>query len=134
MLEQITMLSYKDCEELKAKGFPQEPSWVGDDVECYGGSWYFLVKEDACSIHVFADPDQYKKGIERGDVLLKIPSPSELIEACGDNLKCLNNLSDQNCWHAISLDSLGALGIGITPEEAVKNLWLALHPLTSPSK
>ena len=65
------MISYELAKKLKDAGFPQEPFWVGDDVACWGGSWYLLVKEEACAMPVFADPDQYKDGTERGDNIVK---------------------------------------------------------------
>ena len=70
-----------------------------------------------------------------GDILMGqrivIPTLEELIEACGDNIKEVKNLSDMNLWVAYSSDSFDMTGEGITPHEAISNLWLALKKKVS---
>ena len=56
-----------------------------------------------------------------------IPTLSELIEACGENFRCLDHLSDMNLWRAIPPQSINLVGEGVNPEEAVANLWLKLN-------
>ena len=123
-------MDYKLAKELKDAGFPQEPNGQVDEV--FGDtrhSEYILWKEDACSPTVIAGTDDYKNGIRRGDNLVKRPTLSELIEACGDEFKKMWRHSDGS-WSAFSgtrsqkniLKSSGA-----TPEIAVAKLWLALH-------
>lgn len=56
-----------------------------------------------------------------------IPNLSELIEACGNKFKSLWKEFDDNKW-LVNCDHLGYGGIkGVTPEEAVANLWLELN-------
>lgn len=56
-----------------------------------------------------------------------MPSLSELIEACGDRLQALERTGLG--WRAlVSPIRESAMGIhGLTPEEAVANLWLKIH-------
>ncbi len=54
------------------------------------------------------------------------PTLSELIEACGDFLVKLERHGAG--WGAFNADAPAAMGYnGKTPEEAVAELWLALH-------
>jgi hypothetical protein len=139
-------MNYDLAKELKDAGFPQEPFWQVD-VNAWGGSWYYLHRvsaPDACGIPVFADPDDYKAGIERGDVLVKMPSLEELINACGNfvlthgegmeayRLELLGGQVEKSrSWAAkIASTSFGEYEFvdgGETPEEAVARLWLRLH-------
>lgn len=130
------MISYGLAKELKDAGFPQEPFWIVD-VSAWGGSWYYLDRGGCCATEVFSDPDQYKKGVERGDALVKLPTLSELIEVCGWRFVNLGkSLGEKNDWYACSgghydKDSseirYDLLLPGATPEEAVARLYLALH-------
>ena len=58
---------------------------------------------------------------------VKIPTLSELIEACGNDFKYLERLrepDEEGSFWAQS-DNIGVAGT--TPEEAVASLWLALN-------
>lgn len=109
-------LTYEDCKELKDAGFPQIVSFETD-------------------VHIYKD----EKGIEE----VRVPTLSELIAACGEDFYSLrytpvSGMGSDNHWvahsrsiGAIKVSPLNAVGmegfIGSTPEQAVKNLWLALH-------
>ncbi len=62
-------------------------------------------------------------GFQWDDVEFFYPSLSELIEACGDGFFSLFRY--KNCYEANG--DLGKEGRGITPEEAVARLWIALN-------
>ena len=55
-----------------------------------------------------------------------VPTPSELIEACGESFY---NLVKQQVWVARAYNEKEDeyVGTGNTPEEAVAELWLALN-------
>lgn len=128
------MLSYELCTKLKEAGFPQE-------VRQYevGTQFYFTAPEET-KIVVF-----FKEWINIGfhDLFFKVPTLSELIEACGRESRnypwgedagkfdfCLQYYADE--WTAGYKDpsyheSWDVLMNGATPEEAVANLWLSLH-------
>lgn len=53
------------------------------------------------------------------------PTLSELIEACGGELQVLKRPYAGKGWFAHN--SKATQGIGLTPEEAVANLWLELN-------
>ena len=136
-------MDYELAKELKDAGFSQEPFWQVD-VNAWGGSWYLLVKPEACAVPVFADPDAYRKGTEHGDTLVKMPTLSELIKACGHymmthgegmeayRLKLEGGQVEKSVgWSAsIAGSSYGEWGLthhGDTPEEVVARLWLTLN-------
>jgi hypothetical protein len=61
--------------------------------------------------------------------LTAVPSLSELIEVCGEDVGTLELLLDENrhwCWRAQSRNGL-AVGRGEFPTEALARLWLVLH-------
>jgi len=104
-------LSYDTAKRLKDAGFPQKTH-----NECCGE----VLGED-------------------GEPVM-IPDLSELIEACGDEIYSLRRTYEKNIWVAhgynlfnrdikqIQFQALGQKGfVGSTPEEAVANLYLALH-------
>lgn len=57
------------------------------------------------------------------------PTLSELIEACGKPVMILGHEEEKYGWQAFNSEDTFAceVGNGNTPEEAVANLWLALH-------
>lgn len=118
-------MNYELAKQLKDAELPQEPFWQVD-VNAWGGSWYYLFVPEGCAQNVFADPDTYKKGIERGDILIKIPTLAELIEACGEDFGNLEKKEKEfMAWN--NIDGDGQVGcLGSTPEEAVARLWLSL--------
>ena len=63
------------------------------------------------------------------DIYSKFYSPtlSEIIEACGENIKNIDFVHGMNLFIAYSMESLDKKGEGITTEEAIANLWLELN-------
>ena len=137
-------MTYELALKLKEAGFPQEPS--GEVNELFGDtrhSDYIVWKEDACSPTVTAGTNDYLSGIERGDLLVKLPTLEELIKACGNwsmthgegmeayRMKLVGGqIEKSRNWVAELADSsfgnYGVSGEGDTPSEAVANLWLML--------
>lgn len=60
------------------------------------------------------------------------PNLSELIEACGSGMFELARVVDRHQWLCKGGEKYTAV-IGPTPEEAVANLWLALHTVDNDS-
>ena len=116
-------MQFELAEKLKNAGISQEPFWIGDAPVVYGGSWYYIPVPDGCPQVVFADLDAYRKGIERGDKLIKIPTLSELIDMCGDGFYILEKMGEGFMARGnIRNDVLGK-----TPEESVANLYLEIN-------
>ena len=99
-------MAYELAKKLKDAGFPQHDRT---------GEWY-----NVC----------YFQGCEKDACF---PTLSELIETCGDDFLSLEKY-DGGKWEAMRrtwcCDEHGEsceFGYGSTPEEAVANLWLALH-------
>ena len=102
-------LSYQDCKELKDAGFPQKR--VG----------MYLYDKEGNLIHLVSDRDWSEL-----DSDIKIPTLSELIEACG---VVFHRLVNQGAtWEAYSSPD-SKIGVGDSPEQAVKNLWIALNKI-----
>jgi hypothetical protein len=105
-------LSYQIALELKYRGFPQ----TRNDGLCKHGNWGFVDLRESCDC----------VPVE----VATIPTLSELIEACGEHLRSLDNCGEQG-WEAIREDDECGEPIGFeegsTPEEAVARLWLALN-------
>jgi len=59
--------------------------------------------------------------------ICKEPTLEDLIEWLGEDIKTIDFLHGLNMTVAYSADSIGKMGKGITPLEAVINLALALH-------
>jgi len=111
-------MKYELAKQLKEAGFPLRlvmgaGSWNGDKV--------------------FFDNDVAVTGEKIGFLP---PTLSELIEACGDDtdgnrnidhpFSSLNLLADFKTWEAEAWFTTKT-GKGLTPEEAVANLWLELN-------
>lgn len=104
-------LTYQDCKELKDAGFPQREG----HLVCEHGE--HITKLGACKTY-------YE------------PSFSELLELCGDKFTLLEKTkmrwwacgcareNDGTLKHKKETDFAGA-----SPEQAVKNLWVALNHL-----
>jgi len=102
-------MNYELAKELKDAGFPQQ-LWTGQ-------SYYYEGGDNALLSDGFQENENVSDKI-------KIPTLSELIEACGEGAFMLLNKGDGTYWVA-ALNGKGAEGI--TPEEAVARLWLALN-------
>lgn len=104
-------MTYELAKKLKDAGFPQPK------IECYD-PW-------VCCEHAYYydDGDRNENPYH--------PTLSELISACGDGFK--NLVRDGKYWWAnasFRLDNNDIQGWkDSTPEEAVANLYLALHPV-----
>lgn len=96
------MLTYEDCKELKEAGFPLKGLKDWNMTECPFVWGHF--KAD--------DGESYIK-----------PTLSELIEACGDDFGALYS-DGMNGWLA---EAYPCSGEGFSPEQAVKDLWLAIN-------
>ena len=111
-------MTYELAKKLKDAGFPQTlkycPIWE---------NLYYLNGEIVQGAF---------KESKLKDGMVKVPTLSELIEACGDKLESLNQI-EEGKWEAWStiLGTMGDEGkeitYGFTTEEAVANLWLALN-------
>lgn len=64
-------------------------------------------------------------GIEVDNELLPIPTLSELIEACGEDIEGLHRIDVY--WYAYSIPHIDKRVEGKRPEEAVARLWLELN-------
>lgn len=106
----VDSMNYELAKKLKDAGFPLRRHY--EDQEC-------------CESHMEIDGVDYI-----------IPDLPELIEACGE-ADVFELHRENNKWGAYVMDSNGkhsfktrCCGEGTTPEEAVANLWLALHEPT----
>lgn len=114
--------------------FPQYPKIdiSGIDGEFYGG-FYYIVKTGVDEVAItFLNQREYEDILKTPpfniEDLVKIPTLSELIEACGDiGFRLVKHFLE---WEATKPhDNLRLLisGKGTTPEEAVANLLLELN-------
>lgn len=110
-------MNYKLAKQLKEAGFPQESLWTERDQE---PSRYYNDNGKRIRYRHF-----------ESDTDIKIPTLSELIEACGDRFKSLARSIKGDFFVAEdaeeNIDECVAFQTGKTPEEAVVNLWLKLH-------
>lgn len=129
-MDDMKHLSYELCKELKEAGFPQLMSSLqpfyeevcGEVKVCYEGRQYQAYGDDF--------EDNYIENTEY--CMYKIPSLSELIEACGKLFIALEaeHLIQCTVWVAKGyLEEDGRIidYAGDTPEEAVAKLWLELN-------
>ena len=102
-------MTYELVKQLKEAGYPiKEHLWYDN----------FMSMNDVCSNCV-----AYKDGSE---FPWCIPILSELIKECGDKFYALVRDDETLKWRAMK--DRGDLGLeGLTPEEAVANLWLELN-------
>lgn len=91
-------MNYELAKQLKDAGFPQR--------QRKGTFPWKLTKKEDCYV----------------------PTLSELIEACGDDLEEIKQMKESDLvsykWEAYTN---GYYVVGSTPEEAVANLWIALN-------
>lgn len=112
------MLTKTQAQELKAAGWPQtgeyEALYYEDDVPVKTIQYY---------------TDHVEQAIADEKVILA-PSLSQLIGACGEDFECVVRRCKPDLttteWvaHSFVVDHLCT---GSTPEEAVKNLWMAIQ-------
>lgn len=118
------MISYELAKKLEDVGFPEKEVVIGDwyweGPNGYGGGEALYQLTD--------EIDQL--GMSTG-VIIRIPTLSELIEACGEEFTQLIRF---NSTHFQVKPSLGRMlnypdeiFIGQSPEEAVATLWLELN-------
>ena len=112
------MLDYRICKKLKEIGFPQEPS---DVCHCYAVSGAGTVYVEGVRAEFLGRPNGF----------VHIPNLSELIEACGDGFWSLNRTLE-GTWFVEAMDWCETVP-GNTAEEAVANLYLALHGSKRPN-
>ncbi len=114
-------MNYELAKKLKDMGFPQEGIWGTKYYKPNGG--FFTCTAPTCSGEI----------VMFGDA--KIPTLSELIEACGERgvfslVRRSNTALKSWEWIAttphLEIRSL-VEGFGLTPEEAVSELWLSLN-------
>lgn len=105
-------MNYDLAKKLKDAGFPQLEMPLFDSE----GYWYRTEEEILNWVHT--------------------PTLSELVEACGATFRSLEKYSNTEngqlvyYWSAYAVDVTGRNGAtkkGISPEEAVANLWLELN-------
>lgn len=141
-------MNYELAKQLKDAGFPQEPTyprmgmrppqmkivWNDKDPITKEGNWCQMVstRKDLEKDKFWRVRDEAVYTLEElkaEKLVAKVPTLSELIEACGDDFK---NLTKDGNWYTNlvagnedyyeSFDS-----IGDTPEEAVAKLWIKLN-------
>lgn len=112
-------MTYKLAKKLKDAGFPQKLTRGNSDAYLPGKEGIQTV------IEILKEDSEY----------IKIPSLSELIEACGDRFMSLESqMNESGEWKA-KCTTMFRDGIalhdnfvyGATPSEAVSNLWLELN-------
>lgn len=131
------MINYELALKLKKAGFPQEleNGDLGYCVDCGETSDLHLTHDDndeggfVGNDYIHRIGDEHR--LDGHNVMIKVPTLSELIEECGDRLGKLirTKLGEMVNWNAIE-SYPNTLPINIaepTPEEAVANLWLALN-------
>ena len=100
-------MKYKLAKQLKDAGFPQ--------IKVGGNYW---IAQDKPLPQIWG---------QAPEETVLIPTLSELIEACGDDLDSLvRDMSENKLWIAYRQDGDGS-GEGKTPGEAVAKLWLKLN-------
>lgn len=109
-------MNYELAKKLKEAGWNQTPTENGSNYALPIG-------------YTFLMPSWYEKLLQKY-IPAKIPTLSELIEACGKGFDFLANNRNRE-WQASGGQTKGGGNIkdciGKTPEEAVANLWLALN-------
>lgn len=137
-------MNYELAKKLKEAGFPQvfnppfnfyypdEEDNEGQIQHCSGqevDSGCYGLGVDEGEIEDWAL--DYKYDEKPVNILIKVPTLSELIEACGRQFRLQNSEPDlwqaDNCGDFNQFNDSHLVGVGQTPEEAVSNLWLELN-------
>lgn len=107
-------MNYDLALKLKDAGFPQEIK--------HGSHFYYDSIPNS-----FVIANIRERALD--EPTTRIPTLSELIEACGDNIDYLTKRFGTSYWYAGKKKSSEEIieGGGETPEIAVANLYLALH-------
>ncbi len=104
-------MNYKLVKQLKDAGFPQHMENEGD----------VLIKGEGCGRITIINGRRYEQGCY-------IPTLSELIDACGEEISYLTKVKDQFgewLWSAVTFSK--KFKSGKTPKIAVAKLWLKLN-------
>lgn len=116
-------MTYGLAKKLKDAGFPQEPIIKTIETlpcgELVCPQHHMRVHKRERLLTCFDLPDGTAP-------LIRVPTLSELIEACGDEFLNLSMTDFGWIAHCVSPDFLWGRGFE-TPEEAVANLWLAIN-------
>ncbi len=143
-------MTHEQAKELKDAGFPQEPTpdvvageEMGGIIMKKGGAVYFVVPEHGgCGGEGFYDDYSYKELLKRNEEypkyqklsITKIPSLSELINACGRNAVFLNiTMVTPRWWVATAGSGIlpsSRMALGETAKIAVAELYIALNKKT----
>lgn len=128
----MTPLTYQDALDLKKCGFPQkvlygdtfwdtnniqfQPYQIGnsDDMDKTTGGW---------------NPALNRENDTAKPAYVKVPSLGELVRECGEGFDSLSIAYDEGkpyWWASASGEKIREFS-GSTPEQAVKNLYCALH-------
>jgi hypothetical protein len=113
-------MDYELAKQLKNAGFPN----IKDLQHRQGRE--FILPDGSVPVYSLGDVEHVKDWF--------IPTLSELIEACGDKFAALHN--NLGVWTALGRHSFDPFqenhdtrADGVSPEEAVARLWLAVHPM-----
>lgn len=102
------MIPYELAEKLKDAGFPQT----------------FSHGDKSISLEGIADFDEHTHDYLRNQEV-KLPTLSEFIEACGEELFSLTRHG--NTWLTNFIEGASGDSAGSTPDEAVARLWLGFN-------
>lgn len=132
----MTKLTYKQCKELKDAGFPQETLWYFIlDGYLEDNKWNLETEEHWNTV----DGEWGSCRDMKADMdYVSAPTLSELIEACGEGFIGLDRtdygwLATGNLPCSVkegnTTTTINQLvkEVGKTPEEAVKNFYIAIH-------
>ena len=113
-------MDYELCKKLKEAGFPQE-------IQNYSPTLYYVEKENSVE-----SGEAFYPHVKLPPNYCKVPTLSELIEACGEvftSLEWLGGVGSTAEWEATAFENHEqvAIGEGRTPEETVANLYLDLN-------
>ena len=116
-------MNYELANQLKDAAFPQFNEDAASFYYCTSRLYKGHETED-CKPYVIYGSQGWVDS-----VLVRCPTLSELIEACGERFSNLANFGEENePWIARSVGYPNSIRTrGSTPEEAVANLWLALN-------
>lgn len=107
-------MNYELAKKLKDAGFPQGKT-----------KFYWAFGRKGQRLHYKLTRKQQDSMLFVGVEVLSAPTLLELIEACGNKFAHLKRYYPSGIWEAATD---GYEQQGSTPEEAVANLWISLHP------